>query len=168
MKPLSLIVLAAVAALGQSQPAPRSKGPVVFINGNGDVSVSSSAIGGGIFAAGGASVSKNDPTIEAAQRLLQQCPEITLTLKGSDPLPDYELLLHKEGDKMFSSGFSELMLVRPGDKTIVYASKKESMKKAVKQGCKALLNDWRSHRATDGPNPNDWWQKTPALTPEKP
>lgn len=133
-----LIVLA-VSAFGQT--GQRSREPLVLIRGNGNVSVNALGIGTGSIVAGSSSVSKHDQTIEMAKQLMKHCPEITLTLKPSEPIPDYALVLNREG-----AGVSQFMLLRASDQVVLYASYKGTVAKAMQEGCKVLLGDWhRQH-----------------------
>jgi hypothetical protein len=176
MKQLSLgllLLIAVTSTYAQTGASERSKEPMVFINGSRNVSITGTAVGTRVFSAQGASVSKHDQTMEMAQQLLKSCPEVTLTLRESDPAPDYALLLNRDGGHgFFDSGISQFVLVRGSDQTILYANKKGTVAKAVKDGCKAILADWHQQNTAAAkstlpppttpkpPNPSaDWWNK---------
>jgi len=88
-----------IGALAQSNPK-----PVVFIAGEGNVSVESLGVGaaGAGYSSvilGGAShkaINKHDQTMEMAQNLLKDCPTIQITLDGQSAL-DYFVNLNREG-----------------------------------------------------------------------
>jgi hypothetical protein len=134
---------------------PRSKGPVVLLNGRGEVSVSGGAVAVPFVAESNTTISKRDPTIEMARELLKRCPEVTLTVKDSNIVPDYELILNQSNGGAFSDGASQIMLLRAADKTVLYADKKSSVQKAVNGGCKAILADWKLQHADSARGP---WQ----------
>jgi hypothetical protein len=92
-----------------------------------------------------------------AEQLLKHCPEVTLTL-NSEPTPDYELMLNRE-----SWGIAQILLVRDSDKNVLYAAAKPSLLKAVKEGCKAIMADWKLQHSTSG----TLWQNTKDLPPTK-
>ena len=137
----SAILLVSLVAAGQDA---RLKAPLVRISGSGGISVSGASFG----PVSGASVSKHNQTFEMAQQMLKRCPDVTMTLKEQDPVPDYELMLNHE------FGESQILLLRGTDKTVLYAIDKPSVGRAVKEGCKAILADWkRGHtsQAASGP-----------------
>jgi hypothetical protein len=148
MKLLSILLLLTALAAAQSHggensssgvSAPPRKQPFVLIRGNGNVTVS------------GGQVSKHDQTIEMAQQLMKHCPEITLIVGDPESKPDYELLLNREGYGFFDSGESQIMLVRGTDKTVLWSVTKSTVARAVKQGCKAILSDWKQqHEVRSG------------------
>jgi hypothetical protein len=152
---IAISIISFPASTNAQTPA-RSKGPLVLISGHGNISFSGLSIGG-IVGASTSSASKHDQTMEMAQQLLKYCPEVTLTLKQSDPLPDYHLILNRE------SGESQVMLVRGSDQTVLYANKKGTVARAVREGCKAILSDWRHSTGEKEPESakKDWWQSTP-------
>ena len=125
--------------------AAAAQGPKVYINGDSGVSGSSGGFAlGGIGMASG-SVSKHDETAEMARSLLKSCPEISLTTSESDSHPDYLLLLtRREG--YYSGTSSQIMLLLP-DKTVLFASKPASVAHATKDGCKAIMADWKERRS---------------------
>ena len=96
--------------------------------------------------------------MEMAQELLKHCPDITITL-NIDPAPDYALLLNRETLGIFGEGVSQIMLVRGSDKNVLYANKKGTVSKAVRDGCKAILSDWKQTHALPA-STHDLWQST--------
>jgi hypothetical protein len=117
--------------------------PVVFIDGNGSEQEA---------AKGTVSIKRHDQTIELAQDLLKSCPEISITRKD-DIVPDYFLLLNRgEEYGLFKNAISQVMLM-DGDKNVLYAHGEGTVAKAAKDGCKALLADWKSRRAKTTPTP---------------
>jgi hypothetical protein len=71
-----------------------------------------------------------------------------------DPPPDYALLLNRETIGLFGEGLSQIMLVRGSDENVLYASKKGTVAQAVRDGCKAIMADWKqshSPQTTAGP-----------------
>jgi hypothetical protein len=135
---LALVLLVSIAAAAQ--------GPKVYINGDNGVSGSSGGFAlGGLGVASG-SVSKHDETVEMARSLLKSCPEVSLTTSNdADSRPDYLLILtRREG--YYSGTASQVMLLRP-DKTVLFASKAGSVAHASKEGCKAIMTDWKDRRA---------------------
>jgi hypothetical protein len=167
MKNFLAVIALFASSLVAAQQTPARKAPLVLIQGSGNVNVSAGAVGGGLIAAGAGSVSKHDQTMEMAQQLLKRCPEIALTL-GADQKPDYMLLLNREGGGFFDSGESQIMLVRGSDKMVLYASKQTTVKKAMKDGCRAIIADWKQQlpspaNAADtaakqqDPGVRNWW-----------
>ena len=167
-----LVLFISICALAQKpadpKPVERGKPPLVYIRGNGSVTVSASGVAIGPFAGASASTSRHDETMELAEHLFHKCPEISITVERSDPVPDYELFLNRESLGWFNSGFSQIMLLRPSDKTVVYATKKGKVSKAVHEACKAILTDWKEHGRQQGAvhsapaapaqTGSDWWQ----------
>lgn len=151
-----LAVLLLLCAAAVSQTTNPSKGPLVFINGSGATSV--------VAQLGQASVSKHDQTIEMAEQLSRHCPEITVTLKSAEPTPDYDLVLNRDSVGLFDEGVSQFMLVRSSDQIVMYASKKGTVAKAMKDGCKVLLADWKQKHVSPTParahTDGDYWQKS--------
>lgn len=131
---LAVLLLCPSAALAQAD----HRTPTVLIRGNGNVVVSAAGIG----VAASASASKHDQTIEMATQLLKHCREITLTLAESEA-PDYVLVLNREGGGLFDLGDSQFMLLRGSDKTVLYANTKATVAKAMKEGCKVIMADWK-------------------------
>jgi len=137
-----LLFLATAVAFAQQQQADKNR-PLVLISGNGNVA----------FVAGAAS--KHDQTIEMAEQLMKHCPEVTLTVSETDKKADYDLVLNRETIGLFNEGESQIMLVRGSDKTVMNAIKKGTVAKAVKEGCRLILADWKNQH----PSPSgDWWQ----------
>lgn len=150
MKWLYTVCILVIAVAAQT---PAKKTPVVMIVGNGN-EIYTRAFGVG-------SSSKHDQTIEMAQQLLKHCPEVTLTI-GEEQKPDYELVLNREGGGFFDIGDSQIMLVRGGSKEVLWASAKGTVAKAVKEGCRQILSDWREKQHQHIPERgDDWWQATP-------
>jgi len=156
-KPVPALLLLLCAA-GVSQTTKQEpKGPLVFINGSGGTSV--------VAQLGQTSVSKHDQTIEMAEQLSKHCPEIVITLKSGDPLPDYDLVLNRESAGWFDEGESQFMLMRSSDKIVLYANKKGTVAKAMRDGCKVLLADWRARndKQPGKQAPGDYWQNSKTI-----
>lgn len=128
--------------------------PVVFISGNGNLSISGGSVGaagltGDDVAVGGSgshsTVSKHDQTMEMVSLLMQSCPEIELTL---DPnlRADYSIALNREGQ---ATTFGELgqsqVMVANARRTPIFTGKTLTVKSAVKHACNAVVSDWRAH-----------------------
>jgi len=124
MKFALIFVVLTVAATAQTAH------PIVFINGE-----------GGTHFAGG-TISKHDETMEMARLLLKSCPEISVTTKETDS--DYSLLLNRQ-EEHFGSAVSQVMVLRP-DGSVISASKQGTVARAVRDGCRAILTDWKEHR----------------------
>ena len=116
--------------------------PVVFFDGNGAEQDAARQT---------KSVNRNDQTIELAQQLLKHCPEISLTRKD-DVMPDYSLLLNRgqEAGLLIRVALSEIMVL-DSDKNVIYAGKQGTLSKAARDGCKAILADWKTKRAATKP-----------------
>jgi hypothetical protein len=123
---ITIIAVILLSVLAQAQQAH----PVVFINGEGGTHVS------------GGSVAKHDETMEMARVLLKSCPELSLTTDGATT--DYSLLLNRE-EEHFGGAVSQVMVLRP-DKSVMFASKQGTVARAVRDGCKAILADWKERR----------------------
>jgi len=134
---LALAVLLPIAASAQ--------GPTVYINGDQGVSANSSAFALGGVAVGGASVAKHDKTMEMAQVLLDSCPEISVTVDGTGAHFDYVLLLNQAAGYGGSVGTRSMVL--RSDKTVIFASKQGRVSRVMKDGCKAIMADWKDRRA---------------------
>jgi hypothetical protein len=124
------LLLAGTSALAQTHP-------VVFIDGNGSERDAARAT---------TTVKRQDQTMELAKDLLKSCPEISITRK-EDASPDYSLLLNRgEEYGLFKNAVSQVMLL-DGDQNVLYAQSEGTVAKASKDGCKAILADWKSRRA---------------------
>lgn len=147
-----LLVFAALACAAQD--APRGRQPLVLIHGDG-------ATYHGVGSTG-----KHDETMEMARDLLKKCPEVSLTVKEADPTPDYILQLNRQEEHGFliSAAISQIMLLRGSDQAILYSEKKGTVAKAVREGCKAIMADWRDHK----PSPMPAATTAPAATPAPP
>jgi hypothetical protein len=92
---------------------------------------------------------------------LKSCPEISVT-RREDPVPDYFLLLNRgEEYGFFKSALSQVMLL-DGDKNVLFSSREGTVAKAARDGCRAIVSDWKSRRAHASPksNPPSMWQPT--------
>jgi hypothetical protein len=136
MKSLAFVLLAVAWASAQ--------GPIVYISGDNGVAASGSGFALGKIGLAGSTVEKRDKTTAMARVLLKSCPEISLTVSESDSHPDYLLLLNREDDA-FGSASNEVMVLRP-DKSVIFASKQGSVSRATKDGCKAIMADWKDRR----------------------
>lgn len=124
-----------------------AQGPVVFVDGNGAEQEA-------------ARLTKvprsDDQTMEMTRDLLKSCPEISITRK-EDGSPNYFLLLNRGQEVgIFKNAVSQIMLL-DGDKNVLYSSKQGTVAKAVKDGCKAILADWKSRRAQASHPTNPMW-----------
>ena len=83
--------------------------PVALISGNGNVSIASNRIEGGLSQT---TVSKHDQTMEMAQDFLQFCSTATITLDQATT-PDYFVLLNRKGSpSLFGEiGQSQIMVL---------------------------------------------------------
>jgi hypothetical protein len=155
-----LFVILGIVAIATAQQPERKKGPRVFISGNGGITLTASGVAVGPFAGASGSASKHDQTMEMAEKMLKKCPEITITVERADP-NDYELLLNRETIGWFNEGLSQVMLLRASDKTVLYATKKGTVAKAVREGCKAIMADWKQRTSSAAPastTANGWWK----------
>lgn len=116
--------------------------PVVLISGNGNVSIASNNVGGGMTQT---TVSKHDQTMEMAQDFLQFCPSSEITLDQAGP-PDYFLFLNRKGSpSIFGDiGQSQIMLLNRR-KSVIFVAKLKTVKNAVKHACNAIAEDWQAH-----------------------
>jgi hypothetical protein len=149
------LIVAVATSLAAAGEKPKAKMPLVFIDGNGAINL------------GSASVGKHDETMEMARDLMKFCPEVSITVKEeSESAPDYELLLNRQEEHGFiaRAAISQIMLLRGSDKVVLYSNKKGTVAKAVRDGCKAILADWKDRTgptATAGDHAGDqWWQPT--------
>lgn len=122
-----------------------AQGPLVFINGDTGVSGSGGAFAFGAVGMSSANVSKHDETAEMARELLKSCPEVSLTTSATEARPDYLLLL-SHSERYYSGSGNQVMVLRP-DKSVVFASKKNSVSHVTKDGCKAIMADWKDSRS---------------------
>jgi hypothetical protein len=120
--------------------AAAAQGPMVYINGDQGIAGGGSGFALGRVAVGGSSAGKRDETSEMAHVLLKSCPEVSLTIDDSASHPDYLLLLNRP-----SGSLSQVMVLRP-NKAVIYASKQTTVDHATKDGCKAIMADWRDRR----------------------
>ena len=144
----TLACLVVLACLARAQIK-----PVVFIQGNGNVSVLSNSEGvagatGGVIVGGAAhqvTVNKHDQTMEMAEKFLQFCPAVEVTLDSNMPR-DYAVLLNREGQPTAFGelGKSQIMVVN-ARKSPVFVAKTSTVKNAVKNACNAVLADWQAH-----------------------
>jgi hypothetical protein len=132
--PLTFLLLA-TSVLAQAPSSARQ--PVVFIDANGAEQEPARQTN---------SVDRDDQTIELARELLKSCPEISLTRKD-DVVPDYSLLLNRGQERgfVFKAALSRVMLL-DSDKNVLYAGQKGTLAKAAKDGCKAIIADWKAKR----------------------
>jgi hypothetical protein len=141
------VVMLAAAAHAQDVPAR----PLVFIDGNGSEQEAARAT---------VTVKRDDQTMELARDLLKACPEISITRK-EDADVDYSLLFNRgEEYGLFKNAMSQVMLL-DRDKNVLYAAKQGTVARAAKDGCKAILADWKKRRAAPRSNtdPPPGWKK---------
>jgi hypothetical protein len=128
-----------------------AQGPTVFIDGNGSEMEAARET---------KQVKRHDQTIELARYLLKSCPEISIT-RREDPVPDYFLLLNRgEEYGFFRSAVSQVMLL-DSDKNVLFANDQGTVAHAARDGCRAILSDWKSRRAHTSPksDPAAMWNK---------
>jgi hypothetical protein len=157
---VKLPLLLLLSAIAVAQDTARSKGPLVYISGNGGVTVSTSKLGAETVTVASPADAKHDQTMQMAEELLKHCSEITLTIENAGK-QDYELLLHRQQAGI--GGDSQFMIVRSSDKSIIYAQQKGSVSRAMKASCNAILSDWhlQHHIAEKTPGDRDWWNVSP-------
>jgi hypothetical protein len=116
----------------QQQPAR----PLVFIDGNGSEPEAARET---------KHVRRDDQTMELARNLLKSCPEISITRDDNAQI-DYSLLFNR-GDEygLFRNAVSQFMLL-DHEKNVLYSSKQGTVARAAKDGCKAILADWKKRR----------------------
>jgi len=126
------VVVLAGSAIPQSAPAH----PIVFIEGNGSEPEAAHET---------QHVRRDDQTMELARHLLKACPEISITRKEDADI-DYSLLLNR-GDEygIFKNAVSQVMLL-DRDKNVLYSNKEGTVSRAAKDGCRAILEDWKKRR----------------------
>lgn len=121
--------------------------PVLLIRGDGNITANSSGgvVGGQHWASGYGTthVNKHDQTMEMAQDLLQVCPNVETTLDQA-VTPDYYVALNREGYGSWDIGQSQIMLLNRL-KTVLFVTKKGTVKNAVKAVCNAIMADWQTH-----------------------
>ena len=142
MKPAATIVaicFATCLSLSAQVAQRSSQQPVVFIDANGAEQEAARQTN---------SVGRDDQTMELARQLLKTCPEISIT-RNEEVVPDYSLLLNRgeERGMLFKVALSRVLLL-DRDKNVLYAGQKGTVAKAAKDGCKAVLADWKSRRQT--------------------
>ncbi len=157
MKVLFVLCFAPLMIAQTSTPTTRT-GPIVFIDGNGSEMEAARET---------KHVRRDDQTMELARDLLKNCPEISLTRK-EDATPDYYLLFNR-GDQygLFASAMSQIMLL-DRDKTVIFSSKQGTVARASKDGCKAVLTDWKLHRSQPDHLANSHPAEKPASSQAQP
>lgn len=132
MKP-SIAILLFLLAVGAAAQTKRM--PIVFIGGEGSDPNAQKDV---------KHTSGDDQTIEVARIMLKECSELSLT-RDQDSA-DYILVLNRGKEYgMFANAVSQVMLLDP-KQNVLYANKKGTVKQAVKDGCRAILEDWKSRR----------------------
>ncbi len=139
----AVILLGTSLGLAQSQTAH----PIVFIDGNGSEPEAARAT---------QHIHRDDQTMELARNLLKACPEISITRKEDAAGLDYRLLFNR-GDEygLFKNAESQIMLL-DRDKNVLYSSKQGTVPRAAKDGCKAILADWKRRRPERSPDSPLW------------
>jgi hypothetical protein len=143
------VIGAILVTLAQAQQPAH---PVVFVDGNGSEQDAARET---------KHVRRDDQTMELVRDLLKSCPEISITRKEDGDL-DYSLLFNR-GDEygLFKNAISQVMLL-DRNKNVLYASKQGTVAKAAKDGCKAILEDWKKRRllrSSADPAPAPLWNK---------
>ena len=133
MKVAALVLLAVTGAFAQ--------GPTVYISGE-----------GGTYATAH-SVATHNETMEMARTLLKSCPEISLTVAKENGKADYIMLLNRQEEHWLGGAISQLMVLRP-DESVMFASKQGTVARATKDGCKAIMADWKDRRPHVARDPN--------------
>jgi len=148
-------ILAALLALWFSPDvlAQANGKPVILIAGEGNFSIESVGVGGAVaghssLIAGGATntaINKHDQTMEMAQNFLQFCPALEVTLDRQSA-SDYFVNLNRKGHPtMFGEIGSSQIMVLNARKTVIFVSKKATVKNAVKSACNAIAADWQGN-----------------------
>lgn len=125
---LAALILLVVPAVAQSRP-------LVVVSG--DRGTSSSVVAVPFFASG--SSHADDKTPEIVRRMQEKCPGTSLTLNHEDPNRDYFLLVSSSGHD------DSAVIVLRADKSVLFASKRAYLRTVVKQGCEAIMRDWKGH-----------------------
>jgi hypothetical protein len=136
------LLVCSIGALGQ--------GPNVFIDGNGSEQEAARMT---------KTVRRDDQTMELARDLLKACHDISITREETSS-PDYFLLLNRGRESALNLAASQVMLL-DGQKNVIYSSKEGTVAHAARDGCKAILADWKKRRAAVSPKsepPKNWWQ----------
>lgn len=136
MKTIFVLCLAPLTFAQTSTPPARTRAPIVFIDGNGSEMEAARET---------KHVRRDDQTMELARNLLKSCPEISISRK-EDSTPDYFLLFNRGNEYgLFANAASQIMLL-DREKNVIYSSKQGTVARAAKDGCKAVLADWKVHR----------------------
>ena len=138
----ALVLVSSIASAAQTASSQRSKGPIVFINGNGRIT-SESKDGSKDLVITPPDF-KHDQTMQMAQELMKRCPEASLTLESVEAHPDYEILLHRQPAGI--GGNSQFVVVRTSDQIIIFANQKGTVSRAMRASCSAILADWHERR----------------------
>lgn len=132
MKTSFFVLLLAASVVAQ---APPRKAPVVFIGGEGSNPQAQRDV---------RHTSGDDQTMEVARIMMKSCPEIEIT--RSEQSADYFLLLNRGKEHgLFANAISQVMLLDLRQ-NVLYANKEGTVAKAVKGGCRAIMDDWRKQR----------------------
>ena len=112
-----------------------AQGPTIYISGE-----------GGTYSSAHSTATHNE-TMEMARTLLKSCPEVSLTVaKNNDNMKaDYVMLLNRQEEHWLGSAISQVMVLRP-DESVMFASKQGTVARATKEGCKAIMTDWKDRR----------------------
>jgi|SRR6266436_2702169 len=134
------------AALGQ-QAKPR-----VYIEGTGnlDVRTDAGAVGGSRWALGSAhsTVGAHNQTMELAKDFPKQCPNVTVTLNGSDA--DYSVGMNHEAFHGLIYKNNQIMVAnRRGD--LVFSNTTRAVSHSVNDSCSAILADWKANGRIEMP-----------------
>jgi hypothetical protein len=137
---LALASLSDAPVLLGQQPKPR-----VYISGTGDTDVRTKAraIGGENWASGTAhsTIGAHDQTMELAKDFGKQCPDVTVTLNGSDA--DYTVGMNHEAFHGVLHKNNQVMVAnRRGD--LVFSNETRSVSHSVNDACAAILSDWKA------------------------
>ena len=144
MKSATLVLVALLSTRTYAQK------PVALISGNGNVSIASNKIDGGLSQT---TVSKHDQTMEMAQDFLQFCSTATITLHKANT-SDYFVLLNRKGSPSLflgEIGQSQIMVLNRR-KTVMFVAKKGTVKNAVKQACNVITEDWQANGSLATPS----------------
>jgi hypothetical protein len=139
------LLVYSISAMGQ--------GPNVFIDGNGSEQEAARMT---------TTVHRDDQTMELARDLLKSCPDISIT-REENSSPDYFLLLNRGEERGGLRLASSQVMLLDGQKNVLYSSKEGTVARAARDGCKAILVDWKKRRAAVSPKsepPKNWWQTT--------
>jgi hypothetical protein len=140
--------------------------PRVFISGTGNVDVrtDASATGGRFWAIGSAhsTVGAHDQTMELAKDFGKQCPDVVVTLKGTEA--DYTVSLNHEAFHGLVHKNDQVMVSnRRGD--VVMSNSTRAVSHSVNDSCSVIAADWRANGHIELPKEEE--KSEAAVTPSR-